>query len=828
MKNPSLLALFSYFFILFCFFPIYVFANSNNGFEPYYERTAFLSASPAALKFGLYGYDNPALLSSLHQRDLAFYWSSDSFFRDSERQGFFAGIPGKARGTGSSFSYVRNNLDNNRYRDYRIAFGAGTDAAAMGIAVNWYSGSDNYLTNFTLGTLFRPSSLWSAGLTGTTTYNGKYFESVGELAIRPLRSSLLTIFGEYMVNQDFSSFSDGRWSAGAVAEPLPGVRFTGRYIHDTGITAGIQFSLGRSGVGYQNHLDRKGNHLYNSYSIRAGAYDRNIRDHFFNRKTQYVDINLDGHIPYQNYRFFDRRTTFLNLLDHIHKAEKEPSVAGLVINTTGMQMDQAKTWEVRSALESFRENGKKVVVYIERGDMMTLHLASSGDYVVMDPQGSLIITGFVGGRTYLSELLDVIGIGVEEFREMEYKSAFEAFSRTNMSDAEREQLKSIIDAFYELIREDVKTGRGLSHDAFDDLIDRGLSLSASDLIKAGLVDTLARYSEVDDILEKIDSGRKKRINPHQMAIYQKPRDDNWGPAHHIAVFYAEGPTMNDSGIRARTLSRAIRKAGEDRKVKAIVLRADSPGGDALASDMVARELKKASEEKPVVVSMGSMAASGGYWISMYADTIVAAPNTITGSIGVISGWFWDDGLSDKLRLHTDFVSRGKSADLSFGPSLPLIGLALPNRPLQPEERDGLIRRMNQLYDDFIEFVADGRTVDTDLVREVAKGRIWTGKDAIDHRLVDETGSLYTAIQIAKSMAGLDAGDKIILTEGPDPLPFSLSLLFSGVFTSDIPSLEKKDPVKNYLELMLEHRGDPLVILPFEYFQWLYQINESWK
>lgn len=793
------------------------------GFERYYDRTEFLMASPGALKYGLYGYDNPALLHYLHQPDFAFHWTSSAVFRDSQRMGAFLGLPG------SSFSFVNNELFGQTYRDYRISLGGGTDAAAAGIAFNWYRGNKDIFdlkSNVTIGTITRPVKYISIGLTGTSTFDFNYYETVADIAVRPAGTPILTLFGDYALDERTDNFLDGRWSAGAVVEAISGLRLTGRFIDSFGFTAGVQVSFGRSGLSYQAHRDRDGNHRYNSWSVRAGAMDRNISDNFFMKNRNYVEVDIQGEMPYQKFIYFDQRPTFLAIIDQLHESARDPSVAGVLINTNRMQIDRTKLWETRQSLKEIQAAGKKVVVYIERGGMNTLHLASVADYVVMDPQGSMILPGYASGMTYLADLLSTVGIGVDEFREMEYKSAFEVLSRTGMSDADREQRQVLIDNLYELVKSDVSEGRGITGEAYDALIDRGISLSSRDLVEAGIVDTLARFAEMDDIIKKLEGSVKKQISPENLPVYHRPDDDRWGPKYKIAVLYAEGPTMNESGIRARKLSDAVRNARNDRNVKAVVLRADSPGGDALAADLVAEELRKTAEVKPVIVSMGSVAASGGYWISMYADTIVAAPNTITGSIGVIGGWLWNDGIAEHLHLTTDKVSRGASADLLIGPTLPLIGLGLPDRPLTVQEREGVIKMINNLYDDFIVKVAAGRDLENYEVRNLAEGRVWSGTDAQKNGLVDELGNLYTAIEIAKEMAGLTPEDKVSITEGPEPPHLSFSLLMDRIFAMDNAKITRTEPVKEYLELMIENNATPLIIMPFEYFSWMYYLRNN--
>lgn len=793
------------------------------GFERYYERTEFLMASPGAMKFGLYGYHNPAVLHYLHAPDLLLQWTAGGEYN---RFGVFAGLP-SAGLLASSFSFVNHDFPGFSYRDYRFAYAGGNDALAAGLAVNFFQGDTDILdlkTNITFGVLARPSRYVSLGVTSTSTLQGPYYETVAELAIRPFGNERLALFGDFATGDRDEDLLRGAWSAGAALELLPGVRFTSRYIDNAGITAGLQFSLGRAGVSAQSHRDRDGNHRFNSYGVRLGAMDRNLRSEYWRKDRTYVSMSFRGSMPYQPFRFFDKRTPYLKILDAVYEAAADPSVSGLVISTVGMQIDQTKTWELHQALVHARARGKRVVVYVERGGMFHLHLASAADYVVMDPMGALTIPGFVSGTTYIADLLSAVGIGVDEFREMEYKSAFEALSRTEMTDADREQRQLLIDRFYELIRSDVSASSNLDYAGFDELIDRGIALSPRDLVQAGIVDTLARFSEIDDIIEKLEDGKRTRIGPGQLYAYERPRDDVWGKGTRIAVLYAQGPTMTESGIRARTLSAAIRDARNDSSVKAVVLRADSPGGDALASDLVAEELRKTSEEKPVIVSMGSVAASGGYWISMYADSIVAAPNTITGSIGVISGWLWDEGLSDRLRLQTDYVSRGASADLTHGPTLPLIGLSLPNRPLRDTEREMLVNRMNELYDEFIEKVASGRGVEPEQIREVAAGRVWSGIDALENGLVDELGNLYAAIGIAREKAGIAPSERVTIVEGPQAQAFSLGALLGGVLGTRSAAQQASDPVKAYLELMIENNAVPLTVMPFEYLQWLYYLN----
>lgn len=793
---------------------------------PFQLRNDFLLTSPGAMKYGLYGTANPAQLGYIERPDFLFQFSDEGGFTSPQRYGGFLAVPGLG------FSALYNDAGTGDFTAFSVGTGFGEAAGTIGFSYNWYGGDAERLglqNHISVGSITRPSRYISLGTVSSFATQQRDYEVSAEVAVRPFGTPALAVFGDYAVQKDVA-IENGTWSSGLAVEPLDGIRLTGRYIHDGGITAGLQLSFGGSGVQSQTHLDTGGGHRFNTYGLRLGQYDRNV----FDKKPtpdKYLNLSLGGPLVYQTRRFFDNRRTLENVLSSIREAADDPGVAGIAINTTGMAISSTMIWEIRRELELFKERDKKVLVYIERGGMGTLHLASVADYVVMDPQGGLSITGYGTTTTYLKDLLDYYGIGVDEFREMEYKSALESFARSEGSEADREQRQNLIDGYYELTRRDVIAGTSLDEDAFDRLINNGLSLLPADLIDAGIVDSLARPTDLNDILKELEGRKISRTGRGGLLANQLPNDDYWGDKPRIAILYAIGGTQTEGGIRARTLAGSIRAARNDDSIKAIVLRADSPGGDALASDLVAEELQKTLGEKPVIVSMGNVAASGGYWISMYSDAIVVAPNTITGSIGVISGWFYDDGLADRLRLNYRTIARGESADLMGGPTLPLINLTLPGRNLTTEEREGLISRMNVLYDVFIAKVAEGRDMSEEEVREVAKGRVWTGEQAIENGLADETGNLMFALDMALSQAGMQPDDAYDLVQGPELSPFSLAdilpvpSLLRAAFQNENVIESKEDAMVSYLKMMLEQNGYPSAVLPMEDYQLIYQLSQ---
>ncbi|AXI99496.1 protease-4 [Cyclonatronum proteinivorum] len=812
--------------LLFLFIPLLSFTAAQAQFSSYgfHERNDFLLASPGAMKFGLYGFDNPALLAYVNQFDLLFQFSDHNGFGEDNRSGLFLAAPG------IGFSVLSDQLGPETFRNYSLGLGFGDDRGAFGISYNWNGGDSTLfeLKRFvTLGSVSRINRFVSVGSMASFSVDDDDYEVVFDVGVRPFGTPKLALFADYAIPG--VAIGEGNWSAGAAIEALPGVRLTGRYLHDIGFTTGLQFSFGRSGVSTQTHLDTGGSHQFNTYGIRLGAMDRNIFDRSTRSNAAYLTLNLRGPMVYQNNRFFDSRNTLAATLETIRDAKEDPRIAGITINTTGMAISPVMIWEIREALQDFRSAGKKVLIYIERGGMSHLHLASVADYVVMDPMGGLMISGYASSSTYLKDLLDHYGIGVDEFREMTHKSAFEAFARSEGSEEDREQRMDLINGYYEVTRADVSRGRNISHEDFDALIDGALGLLPRDLLEAGIVDTLARNTELDDIIRELEDRRMQRISTSDLLANTLPRDDYWGARPQIAVIYAIGGTQTEGGIQARRLARDIRAARNDNNIRAVVLRADSPGGDALASDLVAQELLKTQEEKPVVVSMGNVAASGGYWISMYSDAIVVAPNTVTGSIGVISGWIYDDGLTDRLRLNYEVLSRGESADLMGGPSLPLLGLGLPGRNLTEHERERLIGSMLSLYDDFIEKVAEGRDMSEEEVRAVAEGRVWTGEQAVANGLADEIGSLQFAIDLAREKASLGADEPFELFERPVPQAFDL---FSAL---PVPSIIRArfsqeeamlaDPLVEYLKMRIAQNGQPTVGLPLEYYQLIYELTQ---
>ncbi len=677
---------------------------------------------------------------------------------------------------------------------------------------------DNTLS---LGLLGRPCRRISYGLAGHWAIRENNYRGIADVGIRPFATPLLTLFGDAAMRDD-ESLKDLRWSAGASFEPVPGIALQGKFYRGGAFAAGISISVTGGAVSFFPHFGEDGKQDYNTYGIRLGVPAPSVLARKTMKGKMFLRLDLDDRIKYQRYRLFDTEGhTLKELLEILETAKQDERISGLAIRITeDLQGSIEPVWEVREKIRELKDSGKTVVVFLERGGWLHYYLASVADKIMVDPETSVIIQGFNLGKTYYRNLLDKLGIGVEELRFFKYKSAFESLSRTDMSEADREQLHALAQGFYDQMRDDICRSRGIEPEQFDHIIDEVGLLNADSLTAYHLVDTTGRWDDVSDLIERIEGHKKRMISPLALKALQ-PYQREWGRAPQIAVIYALGPCAMNYGINARRLQRVIKRARECKRIKAVVLRADSPGGDILPSDIVAGELKKTAEKKPVIVSQGMVAASGGYWISMNGDKILASPWTITGSIGVIGGWFYNNGFGDKIGFSYDHTQVGKHADLGDGIRIPLIGV-LPERNLDPEEHSFIERQIRLWYDKFLDKVAQGRGMAKDSVHAIAQGRVWTGSAGLENGLVDEIGGLEQAVEAAREAAGIKPRRRVEVVEMPEKGLINLSRLqptMLGInWTARWRDAHRAE--LDYLRMIVEAEGRPMAILPPEYYiQW---------
>lgn len=754
------------------------------------ELKDYVIAPSGAYWFGLYGFDNPALLSYMSSPDI-FIVASTKYneYKSIKDYGVFWG----SKNFGFGYFNSRNN-----YYEYRVSSSIGSRSFSLGSGFGWNNEGGKLLT---IGALIRPTPYLSSGIYFMYPFTEDAKAGYIDVGIRPFKNEVLTLFGDVSLKSN-DDLRDTKWNLGSVVELLKGIRFSASYNSERKINLGISLSLGNIGFVYKTRMESDLYYINNIYGVRMGMSDRTIFPKPL--RKDYIKLNLYGEVKYQRYRYFDSSNTLLELIRFIDDAEKDKDIKGIVINTSGMNVNIEMIWEIREKLKNFKNKNKKVIVYLDNGGLFEYYLASLADKIVLDPEGAIVITGLVSGRTYIKNALDKIGIGVDELRFFKYKSAAESYSRENMSDADREQRQRMIDVIYEIIRKDICEERKIKEEDFDRIVNEKILLLANDALENNLVDTLLRWDRIDEILKDIE---KSKIQIKKIKIPDiKPEDNYWGEKPKIAIIYAIGPCAMDEGITSRRLINDIEWAVKNKDIKGIILRVDSPGGDILASDIIAEAIRKAKGKKPVIISQGLVAASGGYWLSMYGDLIVSSPLTITGSIGVIWMFLYNKGLKEKLGLSTDYVKRGEHSDMFFPFVIPFINFALPDKPLDTYERSIMEKMIKDYYKEFVSKVSNGRNRRFEEIEEIAQGRVWIGIDAKDNGLVDVLGGLEEAINIVKEKAKIKGDFEIIEL----PKPKSLNL---DMFTPKIINTE--DYVMRELRFRVKYNGKPLLMLPIE-------------
>lgn len=444
-----------------------------------------------------------------------------------------------------------------------------------------------------------------------------------------------------------------------------------------------------------------------------------------------------------------------DILSSIRKAKENEDIKGIYIQATSLGAGFASLEEIRDALKDFKESGKFIVAYGDTYTQNLYYLSSVADKVLLNPQGMLEWRGLAATPMFFKDLLEKIGVEMQIFKVGTYKSAVEPFISTEMSPANREQVNVYLSSIWEQITSSVAESRNLSVEALNKEADRMLMFyPAEESVKNGLVDTLIYKNDVRDYLKNmvgIDKDDNMPVLGIQDMINVKknvPRDKS---GNVIAVYYAYGEidgsssASTDEGINSEKVIKDLRKLKDDENVKAVVLRVNSPGGSAYGSEQIWYAINQLKKEKPVIVSMGDYAASGGYYIACNADTIVAEPTTLTGSIGIFGMMPNAKGLTEKLGVNFDVVKTNPYAD--FGNL---------TRPMNDGEKGLMQMYVNKGYELFLTRCSDGRDISMEELDKIAQGRVWTGSTAKELGLVDELGGLDKALEIAIAKAGVDA------------------------------------------------------------------------
>ena len=473
------------------------------------------------------------------------------------------------------------------------------------------------------------------------------------------------------------------------------------------------------------------------------------------------------------------KTHLLKVLKGIEAAKFDPNVKGLYLNFTGMgSVSSGVLEELRRAIIDFKQSGKFVVAYNESYSQGTYYLASAADKVYLHPEGNFSWTGLANSTLFLKGAFDKLGLKVEAFRPTacKYKSAVEPYIRKNMSPENRAQMQMLADDMWNVLAKTISTSRNIDVEVLKKLANN-LDISLpEEALKHNLVDALIYEDEMEakfaeyGVTPSVGNNDYNIISlSHYISLNPEVIDYN-SPA--IGVVYAEGEIFDgegdDDNVYSANLVKLLQKARKDNNIKAVVLRVNSPGGSALASDVIWREVELLRKEKPLIVSMGSYAASGGYYISTGADAIIADELTITGSIGVFGLLVEGQNMfNEKLGITSDVVKTNPSAD--FGENI----LGIGTRKITETERKAMIRSVDKVYDTFVARVSNGRNLPKDKVLDIAQGRVWSGSRAVGLGLADANGGLREAISLAINSAGISDNYSIIeiLEELPPVVQF---------------------------------------------------------
>ncbi|MFN8256716.1 MAG: signal peptide peptidase SppA [Bacteroidales bacterium] len=514
----------------------------------------------------------------------------------------------------------------------------------------------------------------------------------------------------------------------------------------------------------------------------------------------------------------NKGTGLNTILNNIQKAAKDENIDGIFLKLNSLDAGVATIEEIRNALIDFKKSDKFIISYSDVYTQGTYYLASVSDKIYTNPQGGMEFVGLSMQVMFFKRALEKFGIEPVIIRHGKFKSAVEPFLLEKMSQANEEQLSGFITSIWDHILKNISAERKIEVEKLNEIADNLLLRNAKSATDLGLIDSLKYYDEVLLELksrtkaESIDDIEFVSLSTYTKVPEKKEDKEEKGLARDkVAVVYASGDIVmgkgDETSIGAESFSYELRKLRNDEKVKAIVLRINSPGGSALASEIIWREVKLMREKKPVIVSMGDYAASGGYYIACAADTIVADPTTLTGSIGVFGLLFnFQKLLNEKIGITFDRVNTNKYSDIGSS-----------TRKMEKDEEMYIQGGIEEVYTTFINHVAEGRGLRVQTVDSIGQGRIWSGTDAIKIGLVDTLGGLQDAVNIAARKAKLKKFRTINYPQAKDPLESIIEMLEEGV-SSDIlkNDLGTLEPYIQTLKKLSNQKGIQ-ARLPFEIF-----------
>ncbi|MDX1436485.1 MAG: signal peptide peptidase SppA [Anaerolineales bacterium] len=499
---------------------------------------------------------------------------------------------------------------------------------------------------------------------------------------------------------------------------------------------------------------------------------RNFRLSLSRRPLDYIFIELYGELPeytpglpfwrrFISIPFIAEETpgpTMASLRYALDLIANDPKPKGVVVRLDGIQIGWATAQGLRRALTRFRESGKKVVVYADDFDTLKYYIASAADQIITPPVGGWNVVGLRIETVFVAEALKFLDLEAEVISVSPYKDGGDALTRTDISPESRENLNSLLDAYYEELTAAIAQGRGLDQEEVRSLIDRA-PFQAADAMESGLVDKVLYQDELEEFLADLEGSKRLIYIPLAQAWKRFHRPVEWRSGNLIGVISFEGvlttgssrrvpvpvpvPLVGNTRVGQEDVVDALRKAERDGSMAAVVIYVDSRGGSALASDLIWREIDRLNKKKPVVIYMNEIAASAAYYISVGGSWIISQPLTLTGSIGVLFVRLITRGLVDRLRINRVSLKRGEHA-----------GIYSDDRKLDPDEHEIIRKHVFDLFDRFNNRVTSGRGIDENLLKEIGEGRVWLGSQAAERKLVDQLGDFEDALAKARELAGL--------------------------------------------------------------------------
>jgi protease-4 len=495
----------------------------------------------------------------------------------------------------------------------------------------------------------------------------------------------------------------------------------------------------------------------------------------------------------------------------LRQAAKDERISALVLHVGGVDWGWAKVHEVRDAVMAFRAAGKPVYASFSEGGEREYLLASAADVISAPPLAVLQLDGLTASALFLRGTLDKLEVTPNFSRAGTYKSGAEGYTRSEMSPEAREATQALLDDLYGAVIDSLAAARGFARDSVVALLDRG-PFDAETAWAQGLIDTVLHEPELDSLATETEGESLSTITLWRyLDRMHRPAGRSRIALVVASGTIAEGKSHESPGegeiLGSETLVKALEEVRDRSSIKAVVLRVDSPGGSAPASDEIWREVERLRAEKPVVASMSDYAASGGYYISVAANSIIAQPSTVTGSIGVYGGKFNVLGLYRKLGLNVETLSRGQHAEMLS-----------PFKDFSPEEARRFDQVMWNVYETFVDRVAAGRDMEEEEVDRVAQGRVWSGQAALDRGLVDELGGIPRAVSIAKDLAGIPADEEVTVEIYPKVEHTFIQRLFSQLVSDDWEerALRHLPGLSSVLEAALLPPGVPLALLPYRF------------